>query len=333
MKYQKILVTGAGGFLGGRMVEALLKEADEVVANARNDQRKAYLEGLGARFALADLCDAAAVDEMVAGCDLIVHCAAKSSPWGNYRSFYEANVVATENLLKAAKKSGQVKRFIHISTPSIYFNYKHRLNILESDPLPKQSVNAYAATKLISEQRVFAAEVPAISLRPRAIIGKGDTIIMPRLLKAYQENRLYQIGPRNALVSITPALNVIEAVRQAMYAESNALGKAYNITSGEEIKLWDMVRLVLQTLNLSSDLRSMPYFMASQAAGMMEWYANTFSHKEPTLTRYSVGTLYYDMTLDITLAREQLGFQPVQSVEEGIEEFAQWWRTENNRAS
>ena len=315
-----ILITGAGGFLGGRTVEGLVGEGFTVLATARNSGPQARLEGLGAKFVAADLCDAQAVDRMVEGCDVIVHCAAKSSPWGPYQAFYDSNVVATVNLLEAAKKHG-IKRFVHVSTPSIYFEYKHRLEVKESDQLPQKMVNHYAATKLLAEEKVLESGVPAILLRPRALIGRGDTVIMPRFLKAYQENKLRKIGSGRNVVSITPVANVVESIRCSLLAGDEALGQAFNITSGEAVPLWDLIEYMLEKMDLRKPLKSLPLPVAMAVANTMEQYSRYFSKKEPALLPYSVGLLVYDMTLDISKARELLNYCPLQTAKEGVDEF------------
>lgn len=325
MLYQKILITGAGGFLGGRMAEGLTQAGYAVRATARNNAPQAKLEALGAEFIAAELCDPEAVGPAVAGCDAIVHCAAKSSPWGPYNAFYAANVQATEWLLAAAQKQG-IRRFIHISTPSIYYEFRHRRGVKESDPLPANMVNHYAATKLIAEEKVLQSGLSAMILRPRAIIGRGDTVIMPRFLKAFEENKLRRIGSGENVVSVTPAANVVEAVKCALTAPEAALGKAYNITSGEDVLLWGLIGEMLGRLELDRKLRPLPFPVAMFLAKIMDAYSRYFSKKEPALTPYSIGLLAYDMTLDIAQARELLGYQPVQTASEGVAEFAQWWR-------
>lgn len=324
LTYSRILVTGATGFLGGRIVEGLQSSGAEVIATGRNTSRQAELEALGATFIAADLTDMQAVSTLARGCDLIIHCAALSSPWGKYHEFYTANVTATDNLLAAAKEN-KAKRFIFISTPSIYFDFRHRLDIRESDPLPNPMVNHYATTKYIAEQKVFASGLPAIALRPRAIIGRGDTVIMPRVLHAYHQNRLRCVGSGQNVVSVTPVANVVHAVQLGMYAGDQALGRAYNI-SGDDVKLWDLLRDMLIKLDLKSEFRRMPYPVAMTAAWLMEQYARLVSGKEPVLTQYSVGILAKDMTLNTDLARQYLGYQPIQNAQQAMIEFAEWWK-------
>jgi nucleoside-diphosphate-sugar epimerase len=248
-----------------------------------------------------------------------------SSPWGTYAEFYRANVLATQ-YLRDASLAGNVKRFILISTPSVYFDFHDRINIGEAEPLPLKLVNHYAATKLMAEKMILESNLPAIALRPRAIIGRGDTVIMPRVLEAYHQNKLRIVGHGRNIVSVTPVSNVVHAVQLCMTAGDAALGRAYNITSGEAVLLWEMIGDVLSGLNLPFQPKHMPYRVALTAAWAMEQYSRFISGKEPVLTQYSVGILAKDMTLDIALAKSILGYEPVQTAAEAISEFIEWYK-------
>lgn len=160
-------------------MEWLLLQGYQVHACGRDTLVRKQLNKLGAQFTPLDLARATAEQfhSLVKGCDIVWHCAAKSSPWGSRASFYQANVVATEKLAKAAGKE-RVKRFIHISTPSIYFDFQSHHNIEESYR-PKKFVNHYAESKFIAEQRIgqILPDYPGttyIILRPRGIFGAHD---------------------------------------------------------------------------------------------------------------------------------------------------------------
>ena len=144
----KTLVTGATGFLGGAVARAM--SPSDVVLTGRNPEKAKPLVEQGYDVRLADLSDATVIDDLFSEVSCVIHCAAKSSLWGPASEFYRANVLATENLLYAAQRHS-VRRFVHISTPSLYFNYSDRLGVREDEPLPKQFANAYTASKYQAE--------------------------------------------------------------------------------------------------------------------------------------------------------------------------------------
>ncbi len=146
------LVTGATGFLGGHMARRLAELGWRVTGLGRNEAEGRRLAEAGIVFVSGDLRDKDLIRMACEGQQYVFHCGALSSPWGPYRDFYESNVEGTRYVVEGCVQHG-VERLIHISTPSLYFNYRHRLNISEADPLPRP-VNAYAATKLLAEQVV-----------------------------------------------------------------------------------------------------------------------------------------------------------------------------------
>ena len=95
---KKILVTGATGFLGGRLVEILSQQGEfQIVATGRNKTKGVALTTLAnVRFVVADLCKKKEVQRLCKGIDIVIHCAARSSLWGTYKEFYNANVVLTD---------------------------------------------------------------------------------------------------------------------------------------------------------------------------------------------------------------------------------------------
>ena len=140
---QNILVTGATGFLGGHLVERLICEGYGVDFIARDKIKAKPLMQLGESFIHQDLSTKFSLNKKY---DAVYHCAALSKPWGKYENFYSANMLATLNLVNAMQESGS-DFLIHISSPSIYFNFKDRFNIKETDPLGSKFVNHYVETK------------------------------------------------------------------------------------------------------------------------------------------------------------------------------------------
>jgi nucleoside-diphosphate-sugar epimerase len=329
----KILITGATGFLGKRLTEKLLEENkfEEIIATGRNEIIGKELDKLGATFVKGNLENKDFVKDIVKNTDIIAHSAALAAPWGRYNDFYAANVLSAQHLLDAALETG-IKRFVHISTPSIYFTGTDRFDVKEDDPLPQKFSNFYAATKYEAEKLVgkaFEKGLETIVLRPRAIIGAGDNAIMPRLLTAQQAGKLKIIGNGNAIADLSAVSNVVSAILLSIITENReAFGKAYNITNGNPIKLWEYISWVLGQLGLSLNQSKIPYSIALATAGVAEWIATvTRSSKEPPLTRQGIGILAKSCTLNIERAKTILGYQPIQTNEEAAKEFLAWWKS------
>lgn len=325
----RVLVTGATGFLGYRFIERYHTEY-ELVATGRNLKMGEKIRYLGVDFQRAQIDDADAIDALVEGVDAVVHSAGLSSPWGRYDDFYQANVQGTQSVVDACLKHG-VKRLVHISTPSLYAENKDKSDVRESDPLPAQFANHYAATKHLGDQIVFkAAEesgLEAVLLRPRALIGRGDTVIMPRLLRAHQEGRLRVIGNGRNWVDLTAVSNVCHAIDLALHSGPETWGEAFNITNGKPVRLWDTLEEALARLGLKLNRSKIPFVLAYSMAAGMEMAAKADpSYAEPPLTRYGVMMLSRTQTLNIDKARELLGYTPQQSTNDAMDEFIQWWK-------
>ncbi len=327
----KILITGATGFLGYRLSEYLIEKGHTLTTTGRNPVMGEKLTFLGTHFVPGSINDQEHLNGLARGQDAIVHTAGLSSPWGRYADFYRINVDGTAQTVAAALQQN-VHRFVHISTPSIYVRNAHCLNIKESDPLPPSFINAYAQTKYAAEQRVIAGAeqgLETVMIRPRALIGRGDTVIMPRLLTAHHAGRLKIIGDGQNVVDLTPVENVCQAIEKALLLPtgSPALNKAYNISNGDPVNLWQTLEVAFKKMGLQLNTRHVPFAVAYAAAAALEWKARRQpGYPEPTLVRYSVIMMSRSQTLDISRAKRLLDYQPTVSVDEAMNHFIRWYQ-------
>lgn len=321
----KILVTGATGFLGRRTCEILTQQGHQVVGIGRNASKAPT----HISFVQADL-TAPLPESAWQGVEAVVHCAAKSSVWGKYEDFYQNNVLATRLLAQQAL-AHQVRRFVHVSSTSVYFDFNDHQGITEESPLPSKKANAYAQTKCLAEQEILLCVqqgLPAIILRPRAIFGSGDTALLPRLLRVNNTRFFPEFrsddGP---LTDITYVDNVVEAIRCALLASGTCNGHIYNITNGEPILLKQTVRKLVTDLGYPYHGKRLPFGMVKMYAYLLERFYKVFSpHKEPPFTVQSVGLIAKDQTFCIDKARKELGYKPKITVKEGINNVVKHWK-------
>ncbi len=135
----KILVTGASGFIGGRFARFALEQGFSVRVNGRRAAGVDHLVRRGAEFIQGDLIDADLVRELCRDVDAVVHCAGAVGVWGRKQDFLLGNVQVTENVVEACLKQ-RVRRLVHLSSPSIYFDGRSHLNIKE-DQVPRRFNN------------------------------------------------------------------------------------------------------------------------------------------------------------------------------------------------
>ena len=255
----KIVLTGATGFLGFRTLERLIEqdEIESIVATGRKIKQSHLVTHAKVEYRLGDLSNVEFLSELLEGATHIVHAAALSSPWGKYADFEKINLTVQKNLIVAARKNN-VERMVFISTPSIYFEMIDKFNIKESDPLPKQFINAYSETKYLAELELKDSKIPFVILRPRALIGRGDTVIMPRIIRAYNENRLRMVGDGKNIVDLTSVANVANAIWLSLNVNSKGLNQIYNITNDEPVELWKSISDVLYRLGKIPPTKKIP---------------------------------------------------------------------------
>lgn len=322
----RVLVTGASGFIGSHVTQHLLALGHEAIATGRDGGRLAHLADGRCQKVVADLA-LDDLDPLVNSCRAVVHCAARASPWGERSLFWRDNVVATERLIDAAQRGGSIRRFVLVSSPSIYFRPCDQLQLTEAFTPPKYWPTFYAETKWRAERRVLAApELGPVVLRPRAVFGPGDNAIMPRLIAVAQSGLFPLPGGGAALTDVTYVDNVVSAIALALDDHRDVVGQVFNISNGEPLRVRDLLTRIFAALNLRTRLLSCPRSVALGLASLSESIARLRPGRpEPRLTRYGVGLLSYSQTLSIDAARRLLGYTTAVSIDEGIERYARWW--------
>ena len=322
----KVLVTGATGFLGKYVVKELVAEGYFVRAFGRNKAVGQSLVSDQVEFFKGDLSSKQAVEEACKGVEMVVHAGALSTVWGPWESFYQANVLGTQHVLEASR-TNKIKRLVYVSSPSIYAAPKDQIGIKEEDAPTENHLNNYIKSKILSENLFPAySDVPSIILRPRGLFGVGDTSILPRVLKLSQKIGIPLIKEGKQLMDMTCVENVALAIALALKAD-RAEGQVYNITNGEPTPFKELIEEALQGLGLPIRYKKLPAFLLGGLASSLEVLYRVLPLKgEPPLTRYTYYLLRYSQTLDISKAREELGYEPRISIKEGIAQYVQDYR-------
>lgn len=313
----RIVVSGATGFLGGHLVARLVADGHAVIGLGRNQAAGARLAASGARFVPVDL---ATTSNALASetADGFVHCAALSSNWGTHAAFHAANVTGTANAIALARRLG-VARFVHISSPSVYFRFADQLAVAEDMPLPPP-VNAYAESKAAAEQLVLAAtDLSPIILRPRGLFGPGDTALLPRLVRAARRGPLPLLRGGEAVTDLTYVDDVVEAIVAALAAGPVATGQTINISGGEPQTIRHIAEAAARKAGVTVRWRPLPIGPALFGVRLIEAIAAALPGRpEPVVTAYSLGVLAFSQTLDISRAKTLLGWQPRIGFAEGL---------------
>jgi nucleoside-diphosphate-sugar epimerase len=335
------LVTGGTGFLGRRIVARLLAEGRSVTVLGRTPAPD--LEARGVRFVRASLDEAAPVHAACAGIETVYHVAAKVGVWGRYEDFFRTNVLGTRALLEGCRIHG-VKHFIYTSTPSVVYNGGDLRDADESLPLTINCPSPYPLTKALAEREVLAANsagLRTIALRPHLIWGVGDPHLVPRLLARARAGRLRIVGHGQNRVDMVHVENAVDAHLLAELAlrECHALrdtlsgpgpaGRAYFITNGEPVVLWDWINGLLRALGEVPVTRRISLGTTTAIGAVCETLWRVLPLRtEPPMTRFIAAELAKDHWFNITAARRDLDYNPRISMAEGTAELVAHLRAE-----
>lgn len=301
----KVVVTGATGGIGRTLVPLLAARSLDVVASGRDREAGRALSGPGVRFEPLDLVTDD-IAPLVAGARIVVHLAARSSPWGPEEAFRTANVEATARLVEAAARAG-VTRFVHASTPAIYSERRHRLDLRNDSAPAARPANAYALTKLESERLVtLERRMETIVLRPSAVLGPDDRAILPRLMRVISSGLLPVGNGGEALFHPTDVRDCAEAFAAAALGTSTG---AANVAGREPIGIVEMARILAGRLGIGLRILPFPEPALHALAGASELAGRT-AGREPRLTRYSVASLSWSRSFDLRGTEAMLGWRP-----------------------
>jgi nucleoside-diphosphate-sugar epimerase len=329
----KALVTGGGGFLGKAVVRLLIERGDEVRSFSRGDYPE--LAFLGVAQYRGDLADREALLRAAAGCDIIFHVAAKAGIWGSYADYYRPNVTGTENVIAACRHSG-IARLVYTGSPSAVFDRRDVEGGDESLPYPEHYEAHYPATKAMAEKLVLAANsssLATVSIRPHLIWGPGDNHLVPRIIARGKAGKLRRIGSRPCPVDTVYVDNAARAhllAADCLARGGAAAGKAYFISNGEPLPLWEMVNRILACAGLPPVTSSIPAGAAYAVGVCCEgiWRALRLSG-EPPMTRFVAREMATAHWFDISAARRDLGYRPEISIDEGLARLKEWLSREN----
>lgn len=329
---KRVLVTGATGFLGKYLVEELINNGYEVVAQGRKEN---ILNNLKEQYKVNILkCSLNEIKNIDMNIDCVIHAAALSTVWGKWQDFYDSNVLGTENVIKFCLKNN-VRRLIYVSSPSVYSAKFDRFNIKEEDFDKNNKLNFYIKSKILAENlinKIDNQKLETVIIRPRGLFGIGDTSLVPRLINANSKIGIPLFNDGKNIVDITCVENVAYSLRLAMEKEE-ANGNIYNITNGDPTEFKNILDKLFTELEERANYRKMNINLMYCVASVIELFYKLFRiYKEPMITKYTIATLGYSQSLNIEKAKKDLGYNPKITLEEGIKKYAEHERKKNNRS-
>ncbi|TDC40813.1 NAD(P)-dependent oxidoreductase [Actinomadura sp. KC345] len=298
----RVAVTGASGFVGGAVCRALTSEGVTTFAYGRRPAVGASHLG-GAVYRSWDLTHGPLAD--APGVDAVVHCAGSATDWGPAAGLFAANLTGTRTALATFPGA----RFVHVSTASVYDPFRPSVMATEDEAPVGRYMNAYGASKAAAERAVPPARRDAIILRPHAVYGPGDTTLLPRVLSAVRGPVLPAVGTGRQRISLTSIGNLVQACLLA--ATGPVTSGVFNIADAAPVTIDDAFREILRERGVRARPVYVPASLARPLAAAAEGAFLLAGRPEPPrITRYAIGHLALERTLDITAARAVLGYDP-----------------------
>jgi nucleoside-diphosphate-sugar epimerase len=318
----KIFLTGASGFVGSHLAQFLASAGHKIVAHYRSPQMLNNKSANNIEVWSGDLNDVHSLAKQLQGIDSVIHCAAQMKLWNCEKDLYETNVLMTQNILKSAKQA-RVPQFIYMSDASIAKAPSiPNIDVCESRALPSLQKFPYSHSKSLAEEYVLAAgDEPfrTISLRPASIWGKGDLI--DRILgQAANLNQFGWFNQGDYLFSTCNIYNLCEAVNKALLSKANR--ESFFISDGPPVPFRQWMSRRLLAGHYKVPTLSIPRFLAWPLARFTENGWNYLPLRgEPPLIREMVHLMAHPFSVSIQKAKDQLAYEPLYSLEEGMLEI------------
>lgn len=309
---KKILVTGAGGFIGSHLVEKLVESGASVRAFVRYNSRTdpgllrmaspdtvSKLELIG-----GDLRDLEAIRKAVEGCDLVFHLGALISiPYSYFHpaEVAESNFIGTLNVLLACRDF-KVTRLMHTSTSEVYGTALTPM-IDESHPLQGQS--PYSASKIgadkLAESFFCAYELPVVTVRPFNTYGPRQSAraVIPTIITQALAGNTIRLGSLDTLRDFTYVDDTVNGFLSAAMAK-DVEGGTFNLGTGEAISIGELAEKIVQKVGTKATI---------------EVDAARIRPQKSEVRR---------LLSDNSKAREELGWKPAVSFDEGLDRTIFW---------
>ena len=326
------LVTGATGFVGSHVAEALIQRGDAVRTIARAGSDTTLLEKLGVAIVRGDLTDAAAVHQAANGVDIVIHCGAKVGDWGHVDEYRKVNVEGLRLLLDAVK-GRPLTRFVLVSSLGVYAA-RHHYGTDETEPLPKFHIDGYTQSKVEAETLALEYHrkqaVPVAILRPGFIYGPRDRSVLPRIVTRLKERSIIYIARGRYALNTTCVSNLVDAILLAVESPA-AVGEVFNITDGEFVSKRRFFEAVADGVGVPRARGTLPVWLVRFIAN---WRERVFRRKNkphpPRATQAQLKFAGLNLDFSIAKARMKLGYTPRVFFDDGMKQAIEWYKGVNS---
>jgi nucleoside-diphosphate-sugar epimerase len=326
----KVLVTGASGFIGSHVVDALAERGNEVRALVRPRGNSSHLQSLkDVEIVRGDLIDKGSLKSAVQDVQQVYNLAAKTGPWGIEEAYRAVNVQGLANLIHLAMDAG-VQRIVHTSSVTVYGHHL-RDTVTEDHPLRAEN-NPYSRSKIAGErlisQLVKEHEAPVVILRLAWVYGPRDVASFCRFVNLVERGKSFLIGTGKNIVPVVYVGDVAQGLIKAGDAGNEVIGRAYNIADDRRVTQAEYLNTIADALQAPRVSRKFPLsalYLAGRAAEVIWQAMDRRKGAPPPLTTYGVSLLGENQQFSIGRARRELDYAPDFDIKRGVAEGVRWY--------
>lgn len=306
-----IAISGATGFVGGHLVRHFYNEGYNVLALGRQKEPPKRL----LQYASWQYMDLSQFIKPIHA-DILIHTAGLVNDHSSYSEFHKINSSGSVNIFDAF----QGKHMIHISSASVY-NHQTK-SIREDQEMDRTQLSNYGKSKLVAEELLIHRSKKnnrLTILRPRAIYGTHDRVLLPKILGLIKGNKIRSIGNMEIDISMTHIKNLIAAIEASIENQSTPV-EVFNIADNRTYNLKEVVLDTASTLfEFHPYILAIPKFIA-------EWIykISTILHIKTPITKQAIDYLSKSCVLNIDKIANSIGYQPKHNFENEISNINKW---------
>ncbi|MCA9975321.1 MAG: NAD-dependent epimerase/dehydratase family protein [Anaerolineales bacterium] len=324
----KVVITGATGFVGGALAHTLTQMGHDVHVLVRPTSNRASLQAVPVTWHVGDITKLDTLHEPFAGADWIIHAAGQLGQAGiSEAAYHRINAAGTRNVLQAAAMGTTQPRVMYISSAGVLGPIYHTDDITPDEASPLAPSNPYERSKAAAEKialEYVEAGLPVIIVRPEFIYGPGDLHVLG-LFKTIQRRLFFYIG--NGRNTCHPTY-IDDAVAGMLLAlQTGEPGGIYHITGARPVPFRELAESIAHALDVPPPWLQIPKPLAYLGATGLEFIGNLTGIPVP-LSRTGVAFFSENRRSTYQRAKEELGYQPQIGLSEGVQRSVDWYRAQ-----
>lgn len=318
---QRVLVTGATGFLGTKLIEKLSSEGFEVRALARRLSNIEKIKKFPVEIMYGDVGNLESLEHAFEDVDIVVHAAADTA--GREEESETSTIRGTKNVIELAKKY-KVKKLVYISSCSVYgvADYPEKYTVTEDSSLERfpDKRGFYSYAKLKAEDLVTNAmkqgEVPIVCLRPGTIFGPVGEVFTPMMGFSLGKKIFIVIGSGDFILPLVYLDNLCDAIIKVI-VKNEGDGEIFNVVDSGNISKHQYIEKLIRKLYPQAKVFYFPLKLLYIIVQLQEWLMSKLG-RNPFLTRYRLISSQKKITYDSSKISRMLGWLPPYTIDDGI---------------